>query len=477
MPAETPATPAKLGPVTLLMPVVDLRWNSNIPFSLNDGPLWAGRGWNAAVTGGGGAAVVTKHGSVRLLIAPTLVFSQNLPFPIFAGREPDRSPYSSPFHGSGSSADLPLRFGDRYLVRIDPGQSELTFERANVRARLTAANDWWGPGIRNALVMSNHAPGIPRLEVTTARPISTRAGWLTAKAIAGTLTESNFFDDQPNDYRSLSGAIVTLKPRFDSTLTFGFSRVVYGVIESPIIGPIAHSLDFLTSWEYVALPGDTSATGAPRQRADQISALFARWVFPEAGLETWAEWARMDLPRFPGELLIAPHHSGAWTLGVQYAVPRGGGAMLRLQTELTYLEQSTVFPHRPPHDFYTSRATFQGYTNRGQVIGAAIGPGGSSQWLAADYLARGWQGGAFAGRIRWENDALYREFVPNFLRHDVSVFAGIRGGVRAPRTDLSAELTFGYRYNYLFQNGFANPGGIRTVDKRNLSVRLSATPR
>lgn len=477
---NTPVAPAparaKLGPLTLVPPALELIWNSEIPFTFNDGPLWAGRGLNGWVAGGVSGATDTRHGSVRLVVAPLLAFSQNLPFPIFPGTAPDRSFYSSPFHGPGNSADLPLRFGDRHLLRIDPGASEIAFERRNARARLTAANDWWGPGVRNALVMSSHAAGVPRIEVSTIRPIPTRAGAVTIKAIAGALTESNFFDRQPNDYRSLSGAIVTLRPAFDSNFTVGLSRVVYAVIESPLIGPLAHSLDVLTRWEYIGGPGDTTASGSPRQRADQIAALFARWVFPEAGLEAYAEWARMDLPKSPGELLVAPHHSGGYTIGLQYAVPRGAN-VLRLQTEFTYVEQSRVFRDRPSHDFYAGRASSQGYTQRGQAIGAAIGPGGSSQWLALDHFAPRWHGGVFAGRIRWENDALYRQFAPNFMRHDVTVFGGARGSLRSAFTDVSAEITYGYRFNYLFQNGFASPGGVRTVDKRNLTLRLSATPR
>ena len=151
--------------------------------------------------------------------------------------------------------------------------------------------------------------------------------------------------------------------------------------------------------------------------------------------------------------------------------------MLRLQSEITYLEQSLVFPDRPLADFYQGYASPQGYTQRGQSIGAATGPGSSSQWIAVDYMPREWQAGVFVGRIRWDNDALYRQGAATFLRHDVSVFSGIRGGLRTRFTDLQSEITFARRYNYLFQNGFANPGGFRTVDINNVTLTLSATPR
>jgi hypothetical protein len=88
-----------------------------------------------------------------------------------------------------------------------------------------------------------------------------------------------------------------------------------------------------------------------------------------------------------------------------------------------------------------------------------------------------YEAGLFAGRIRWNNDALYAQQGANFFRHDVSTFLGARGTVRAPTTDLALEGYWGRRYNYLFQNGFANPGGHRTVDVTNVTVVLTVTPR
>ena len=92
-------------------------------------------------------------------------------------------------------------------------------------------------------------------------------------------------------------------------------------------------------------------------------------------------------------------------------------------------------------------------------------------------MARRWQAGAFVGRIRWDNDALYRQPGPTFFDHDVSALSGLRGAWRSPITDLGAELTWARRYNYLFQNGKVRPGGYRTVDIENLTLTFTATPR
>jgi hypothetical protein len=81
------------------------------------------------------------------------------------------------------------------------------------------------------------------------------------------------------------------------------------------------------------------------------------------------------------------------------------------------------------------------------------------------------------GRVRWSNDDLYQQPNASFLRHDVSTLLGARAQARLRAYDLQGEATWARRYNYLFQNGFANPGGRRTVDVSNLTFVLAVTPR
>lgn len=459
-------------PLHLVEPEFRVSWNSAIPYSLNDGSLWAGRGWSASVTAGVGASWTRRSILVRVAVAPTLSYSQNLPFQTATYLTGPRADYRNPFHGSEAPLDLPLRFGDRHLVTLHPGRSIVAVRGARVEAGITSESEWWGPGIRNAIVMSNNAPGIPRFFVKTAAPLATAVGGVDARLIAGTLTRSLFASPTTSEHRTLSGVLLQVRPWFDTTLTLGFSRVVYRSVEpgtSPFLPTVTRSFDALLRWEYLR--------GVGMQETDQIGAVFARWAIPGSGFEVYGEWARMDLPRSAAELLTAPHHAGGWTFGFQWVHAARPPHRLRLQSEITYLEQSRVFPDRPAPDFYAGMASPHGYTQRGQIIGAAIGPGGSSQWLAADWMASQWQVGAFVGRIRWENDAMYRMAGATFWNHDVSLLAGVRTGWRTPRTDLGLELTAARRYNYLFQNGIARPGGIGTVDMTNLSMSLVATPR
>jgi hypothetical protein len=327
--------------------------------------------------------------------------------------------------------------------------------------------------------MSNNSPGIPHLFLHPTHPIQTSIGSFDARLFIGTLTKSRFFDTlSAHDYRSLSAAIVTFRPSADSGLTLGLSRAVYGSIGSAG-GSIGHALDVITKWQPIAAPSDTLTNAAPR-RSDQITSLFARWAFPPNGFEVYGELARLDLPRSLRDWVSAPQHTLGYLLGTQVVRPtRLPQSVMRLHAELLNLEQSKVFSDRPPPDFYTGRATVQGYTQRGQVIGAASGPGSSSQWLAGDFIAATWEAGVFVGRTRWENDALYRLPAPRLTQHDVTILSGVRVGVRLRRMSALGELTIARRLNYLFQNEADVLGeeGAAATNIQNVTLNILLTAR
>jgi hypothetical protein len=210
-------------------------------------------------------------------------------------------------------------------------------------------------------------------------------------------------------------------------------------------------------------------------------ALSARWVSPGDGAEVYVEWARRELPESLRDALEQPEHSQGYTLGGQLARPLGP-RVLRLLGEFTYLEKSATYRARPVGSFYASARVPQGFTERGQVVGAAIGPGASSQWVAADLLGRRLEAGVFAGRIRWQNDAYYDKpgLATRYRGHEVSLLGGARASLNVGGARLNAEWTAGKRLNYLFQN-YALDWHLRdnAVDVVNhtLRLQLSAAPR
>ena len=453
----------------ILLPEVRLAGHSRLPSPGNDDLLWTGRGWNAMGTGG----IRASYGRVALTLAPTLAYSENREYQIMPSARPGRDSLSSFWYSGPVSIDLPQRFGEASFLVRDWGQSSVTFAGRAVAFGMGTENNWWGPGIRNALVMSANAPGIPHLFARTSAPVRTRLGHFEGQWLLGALRESPHFDSiATNDHRSYAGAVLTFSPTVEPNLSVGIARAVYGPLATLTSLPSRVLDPFI---RYNALPPRSSSGGGQDSARDQITSIFSRWVFPRSGFETYAEVARQELPRTARELWVHSTHAQGYTIGAQWAKPLADG-VLRVQPEITYLEQSTTFTQRPVPTFYVSRMVPHGYTHRGRVIGAAIGPGASTQWLAVDYLSGAWQLGAFGRRVRSNNDAYYRSEPNLSYAHDVSLLGGLRGGQRVRGLEWELQLGVEKRYNYLFQNRSPGFEGEKAIDVVNRSVRVLLRP-
>ncbi len=482
-----PLPASRFPAIRLLAPDVRFVHNSAIPFSLNDGALWAGAGGNVIVTAG----VRAEWGPVRLTVAPQLAGSANSPFPMPDPRfypiplPAGRDSLASPWHIRPGSIDLPVRFGTSGFTRVYPGQSTLAVGGGAFETGVSTENEWWGPGVRNAIVLSDNAPGFPHFFIRTGRPLRTAAGTVEGRWLVGGLSESRYFDRDPsNDRRSLSALGLSWAPRWVPGLTVGVARAVY----APASGWGAVAADFFNAAVvYPGRPNDRAASDStPRPGPDQLYSWFGRWVLPGAGLEIYGEFAKTELPSSFRDFLVSPGHTLGYTLGLQWARALAGAAALpaiRLQAEHTWLEKSATFRQKPIGTYYASPAVIQGYTNQGQVLGAAIGPGASSHWLAMDYVDRHWEAGVFGGRIRWDNDAMYTvnlvsPYLSYWCMHDVSLFGGVRGGYRGPLGTVAASVTTGTRYDIWFRNTFVcgkdfKPG--YATDVRNTTLELRYT--
>jgi hypothetical protein len=460
--------------------------NTALPFSQNYGSLWAGKGLSSRTLIG--FRVETSR--VRFIFAPELISSENSdwiirPFPYdqhVPAIPPDRAGggYVFPYYvASQWSIDQPMRFGDRPIRRFDPGQSTAMFSTSRVQFGFSNENEWWGPGIRNAIVLSNNAPGFPHLFVRTAHPISTRFGAVEARWLVGGLTESKFFDTvSTNNVRSLASIATTLQTAWDPNLSVGFARSVYSTATG--WGQVP--------WRWFDVLSRTSDTGnaTPQDaatnpvRKDQLFSLFARWVFPADGVEVYTEWARTQLKLSLRDLLTRPNNTQAYTIGLQWRGESWFGGAIRLQTEATQMEQSATFRDVPQESWYMSTRVIQGYTNRGEVIGASIGPGASSQWLAIDYMKPSWRFGGYLGRIRWNEDVHSTANFPvyvGYCSHDVSLYPGVRAGAKAWKFGtLTADMSFQNRMNVFFENDGGCPNVGRRRDIRNRTLSITFTP-
>jgi hypothetical protein len=466
--------------ISALPPQLLFVHNTSLPFSQNYGALWAGKGLSTRTLLG----LKVQLARVTVILAPELISSENSDwvirtFPyIVPAIPPERAGggYVFPFYvASQWSIDQPLRFGKGPIRRFDPGQSTAMFSTGRFQFGVSNENEWWGPGIRNAIVLSNNAPGFPHYFVRTAHPLSTRFGLVEARWLVGGLSESKFFDTvSTNNVRSLASVATTLQTGWNPNLSFGFARSVYSTATGWGQVPFRW-------FDVLARTAGTDATPQDppgKVRKDQLFSFFARWVAPADGLEIYTEWARTQLRLNLQDLLTRPNHTQAYTLGLQWRRPAWRSGTFRLQTEVTQMEQSATFRDLPQESWYMSTRVIQGYTNRGEIIGGSIGPGASSQWMAMDYLRPTWRFGGYVGRIRWNEDIHSTANFPAYVAycsHDVSLYPGARMATSRFFGTFTADVAFGNRQNVMFQNdgGCPNVGQRRDIRNRTLSITFS----
>jgi hypothetical protein len=141
------------------------------------------------------------------------------------------------------------------------------------------------------------------------------------------------------------------------------------------------------------------------------------------------------------------------------------------------LEQARVSRADPPQSFYLSPVIAQGYTQRGRTIGAAIGPGANSQFIAIDRLRPSWSVGGVLGRVHWNGEEYFRQLTGfSVFGHDVSVYGGARAKRSLGGFEVSAELVTEKRMNYLFQSAVYAYSEDHTFDMFSTSLRFAVSP-
>ena len=468
--------------LSAVLPEVLFTNQSEFPLPANDGPMWAGRGRSYSITGG--IAVCGARGRWGAIIAPTYWYAENSDFtlpddprfvPPYIG---GYSPWASRYYYMPRSLDAPRRFGPNAYRRFDVGTLALFGQARGLEFGLTTEPAWWGPGQHNALLLSSQAAGIPRAYVRTVRPLQL-AGEVDVQYFLGGMSYSPFFflENPVDTTRSLAGLAIVWRPKFEKNLSLGVARLVM----APMAGHVylKHLFDPLLDVGAPNAVGRGDSTQFPGR--DQLVSVFANWRLPADGAEIWAEWARAEMPRSLRDFFESPNRSEALTIGVQKVQPAWKDWTWRVGAEYTQTNQSSTFRERPMGWWYTSRAVQAGFSQKGQVIGAMIGPGSVTQRLSLDFAGPTRSFGAFVYRIKWDDDSFFTIPRPNgngLCKHDVSLAAGVRGSVSTRAGAFEGTVTNQNRANVYWQSlGLCFANEILQVDKRNVSLELRYRPR
>ncbi len=410
-------------------------WNSQYPYGANDGLLWAGRGVSQLLSGG----VAFRAGAFSAALAPEVTWSENRFFDTYSNGLPGPLRFGNAYYPA--AIDFPQRFGAGPFATWGPGQSYLRVDHWNVAVGLSTENLWLGPGVRNAIILSNAGPGFPHAFLGTSRPADIWIGKAEALLFWGRLDRTDYIAG--GGHPLVNGLALTYEPRWVPGLYLGFARM------------FTQSWKDLTVRKWLAVFQTLEKKhlrsiypGGDNPEDNQIASLFARWVFPESGLEIYGEWAREDYNVSIESELRAPDHGQAFTLGLQKVFTRAGERLVRVHLETTVLQEMSGFGTKRWPMVYYIHPNDLGFTNRGQLLGAWIGPGGSSQTFAVDVFRRGGRIGGFVERVR-RNDAYYWTVIePSRLDppHDVEMAAGVRQVLRAGPAEVSWEASAAFRW-------------------------------
>ncbi len=426
-------------------------FNSFAPMGYSDGAMVPARGLQTMFTGG----VFLKYKSLSLQLKPEILWAANTDFSTFSLSQTDKARRAMVYYLT--TADIPERFGTDPITKLYPGQSSLRISSKSVSFGISTENLWWGPGFRNSLLMTNNAPGFLHATFNSVKPLKTFAGNLEFQWIAGKLTGSgleptteevsvngvNYFWPKPKDWRYTTGITLNYQPKWVPGLFLGFSRMFQ--VYSKDMG------SGLTDFFPILIPVEKkSAPMEDEKNRDQLASFSVRWVFPSAQLEIYAESGYNDYFINVWDFLVSPDHSNASTVGLRKLFKQSNGKYIRVAVENTTLAMTSNRILRNEGSWYRHWIVRSGYTNEGQVLGAGIGPGGSSQTIDVASIsgkkALGFTFERFAHNLDFVYDGL-----TNYDQKWVDLILGGYYQVRHRNIGINASLSAAWIRNYQWE--------------------------
>ncbi len=465
----------------LFEPFLQSTINSHLPVGENNAAAWHGRGITSDLQGG--FFITSEYAT--LTFRPQIVYQQNVRFrrPRFIGTGPDGERLFEA-EAIGHRIDAPYRFGPDPFWTFDRGHSSVRIHYEQFEFGASSEPLWWGGAVHYPLMLSNNAPGVQHIFAGTRAPV--RIPWFGE-------IEFNWMMGWPED----SEWFVPRQPvseRFINAINFSWSPAPLPGLYLGLTRAYIMQIPEGVSWEHIRIifesprtspprPDDPEVTG--RANVDQAASIYLRWLFPRANAEIYGEFFREDHSYDFRDFLMQPHHNSGYSFGFQkiFFVPRLD--FLKMNMEATNLTPSRLDEVRWQTYYYTHSRILQGHTNRGQVLGAAIGPASSSFYLSLDGYKDDYQVGIFGQR--WvENDHFHYRFNTGQDRpwgdgdiyyHRVNLNLGVRAlwgpGPFYLQGKLMWTKAFNYgRYEYSSISGMDWGDRVRD-DEHNIQFQLS----
>lgn len=367
---------------------VQSQYNSNHPYGWNDGPMIPAKGLQTLLSPG----FYFQYGILSIQLKPEFVIAANPAFQTFNPNQYDV--IFARYYDIYNNIDLPARFGTTFFQKAYWGQSSIRLNYAGLSVGISTENLWWGPGIRNSLLMSNSAPGFLHATFNTTKPLTTAIGSFEWQLIAGRLENSGFpplepdhyffsvdlYVPKPDNWRYLAGAILTWQPKWVPGLFIGYDQTSQ-----------AYSNNLSGLKDYLPLFFPLKKTEAPDNQInqpDQLNSVFMRWLWIQEHAELYFEWGHYNSSQDLTQSVLNPNRSRAYTFGVRKILPfkKRSDENILIGIEVTQLAETSTTDILNGTEWYVSQGIRQGYTNRGQMLGAGIGPGANLQSLEISWV-------------------------------------------------------------------------------------------
>lgn len=462
--------------------MIKSRYNSNLPFGINDGEMIPNKGLqlNASI------GIYAEYGPFTLQLQPEILHAANMDFTAFP-LEHWGSTWLQYFEWLNTS-DIPERFGGYPITRLSLGQSSLRFNYKEYSIGISNENLWWGSARRSSLLMSNNAPGFLHLTLNTRKPVQTFLGSFEGQIIAGQLRSSGVdpvnsaykYTNVPlyvpkradEDWRYLSGLTISYQPKWLPGLFLGFSSV-----SQMYHTDMDQFADYLPVFN--GEKGPESITKPNVDQRNQLSSGQFRWINPNGHFEFYGEYGGNGNSRTFHDFLINPDKNRAFTFGFSNLTSlRKKDQFLQLGMEITQTAQTVREEILVRNSWYTHPYVRHGYTHKGQVIGFGYGPGSNVLSFDLAWVKNFNRIGIEFEYINHNNDFYYKRFevIKDIRRKYVDLAPALIAEWKFDQFLLSTNFKYirSLNYKWYLENEPDNyfiPG----VDKDNFVGNISLT--
>lgn len=358
----------------------DNQINSLLPISFNDGNFFPSRGWQERYSLG----FNIKFAFLEINYQPEKIITENKPQNYFAG---DIGNYWARYYQLVRNNIDDFRavgFGKR-IDTTTLGQSYLSLNFGKISTGVSNQNIWWGPGIRNSLIFTNTASGFKHLFINTNKPLQTPIGNVEFSAIIGKLDSTRFEDPDDALMRNIWDGGIIKKNNVSRTIKAITINFQPSILKNFYIG-YAFSTQFYSD-QLNQFDSPYTLYSKDKLKMD-LGVLMFRFSLPKYQAEFYGELGQPEKAAWPWKFFGDSIRTG-FIFGIRKFVPlRNKNFLFEFSSEFTQLalmNPRLIFNKDPRADgpqfnsWYTSPIIRQGYSNDGQLMGANIGPGSTSQ--------------------------------------------------------------------------------------------------